>query len=262
MSEMLYRSGTFHRDVVDEETRTIELSFSSDTPVERAFGSEVLEHTEDAVDLMRLNSGAPLLLEHDRTQQIGVVERAYVDEEDKKGRAVVRFSRSQLGEEIFQDVRDGIRSLVSVGYQVARFVTEKADEGLDTYRAVSWQPLEISLVSVPADASVGVGRGAEESSAPSTPQEEKNMEEPQKEIRDESQEVVERNHEPQVRVEVRPDKRASEIAELGKRFDASSEAVEFIASGKSADDFKEFIMDRSATAPIEAAQGDDEIGMS
>ena len=262
MSEMLYRSGAIYRDVVDEETRTIELSFSSDTPVERAFGSEVLEHTAEAVDLMRLNSGAPLLLEHDRTQQIGVVERAYVDEEDKKGRAVVRFSRSQLGEEIFQDVRDGIRSLVSVGYQVARFVTEKADEGLDTYRAVSWQPLEISLVSVPADASVGVGRGADESPAPSTPMEEINMEEPMQEVREESPEVVERNHEPQVRVEVRPDKRASEIAELGKRFDASSEAVEFIASGKSADDFKEFIMDRSATAPIEAAQGDDEIGMS
>ena len=48
--EILYRTGTIYRDVVDEESRTIELLFSSDTPVERVFGNEVLEHTEDFVD--------------------------------------------------------------------------------------------------------------------------------------------------------------------------------------------------------------------
>ena len=79
--EILYRTGTIYRDVVDEEARTIELSFSSNAPVERMFSNEVLEHTEDAVDLNRLNTGAPLLLEHDRSQQVGVVERAWVDEE-------------------------------------------------------------------------------------------------------------------------------------------------------------------------------------
>ena len=66
--EILYRTGTIYRDVVDEESRTIELSFSSDTPVERVFGNEVLEHNEDSVDLERLNNSAPLLLEHDRSQ--------------------------------------------------------------------------------------------------------------------------------------------------------------------------------------------------
>ena len=139
--EILYRTGTIYRDVIDEESRTIELSFSSDAAVERVFGNEVLEHTEDSVDLERLNNSAPLLLEHDRNQQIGVVERAWVDTEDQKGRAVVRFSQSTLGQEIFQDVRDGIRQLVSVGYSVARFVTEKADEGLDTFRAASCRVL-------------------------------------------------------------------------------------------------------------------------
>ena len=90
--EILYRTGTIHRDVVDEEARTIELSFSSTTPMERMFGNEVLEHSEDAVDLHRLNTGAPLLLEHDRSQQVGVVERAWVDEGCRK--------RSHLGETI------------------------------------------------------------------------------------------------------------------------------------------------------------------
>ena len=258
-TEILYRTGTIYRDVVDEESRTVELSFSSESPVERVFGNEVLEHSDDAVDLERLNNAAPLLLEHDRSQQIGVVERAYIDEEDKKGRAVVRFSKSALGQEIFQDVRDGIRSLVSVGYSVARFAKEKAEEGLDTYRAVSWQPLEISLVSVPADASVGVGRSTEESSTPSTPQESKDMEN-ETQVREESNEVVERKPEPEVRVEVRADKRASEIAELGKRFDASEDAVEYIATGRSANEFKELIMERSAN--LEPIQGDTELGMS
>ena len=68
--EIPYRTGTIYRDVVDEESRTIELSFSSDAPVERVFGNEVLEHKEDSVDLERLNNSAPLLLEHDRSQQI------------------------------------------------------------------------------------------------------------------------------------------------------------------------------------------------
>ena len=66
---------------IDAEARTVELAFSSENPVERSFGNEVLSHDEGAADLSRLNDGAPLLLEHDRAQQIGVVERAWVDDE-------------------------------------------------------------------------------------------------------------------------------------------------------------------------------------
>ena len=230
---------------IDAEARTVELAFSSENPVERSFGNEVLSHDEGAADLSRLNDGAPLLLEHDRGQQIGVVERAWVDD-DRKGRATVRFSKSALGQEIFQDVQDGIRRLVSVGYSVSRFVSEKAEAGLDTLRAVDWQPLEVSLVSIPADNTVGVGRASEETA---THQQTKNMEE-------NTQNTVEESRE-SVRIEVRPDKRAEEIAALGKRFDAGDEAVAYIAEGKSADDFKDFLMNRQQKAePIVETQRD------
>ena len=248
-----YRSATIERaESIDADTRTVQLAFSSEEPVERSFGNEVLSHADGAVDLSRLNDGAPLLLEHDRGQQIGVVERAWVDDEDRKGRATVRFSQSAAAREIFQDVQDGIRRLVSVGYSVARFASEKADKGLDTLRAVDWQPLEISLVSIPADSTVGVGRAGEEQPTQLNKQPITKM--------DNEKNTVEDTRE-NVRVEVRPDKRAEEIAALGKRFDASSEAIAHIATGKSVDDFKDYLMNRQAEAqPVQIEQQTD-LGM-
>jgi len=143
---------------IEVEARTVELSFSSETPVERWFGSEVLAH-DGKVRLERLNAGAPLLVNHDSGDQVGVIEKAYVDGD--KARAVVRFSKSARGEEIFQDVVDGIRRLVSVGYRIHETKTEKKSGGVEVVRVTDWEPLEISLVAVPADASVGVGRAAE-----------------------------------------------------------------------------------------------------
>ena len=106
-ADLLYRNCRIEAESqIDPETRTVELSFSSETPVERSFGSEVLDHEPDSVDLQRINNAAPLLLEHDRSQQIGVVERAWIDEDEKKGRAIVRFSRSALADEIFNRAGD------------------------------------------------------------------------------------------------------------------------------------------------------------
>ena len=260
--DLLYRSAVIEReDKIDIEARTVELSFSSETPVERAFGNEVLDHQPESVDLARLDGGAPLLLEHDRSQQVGVIERAWLDEDEKKGRAIVRFSESQLGQEIFQDVQQKIRSMVSVGYTVARFAREKAEEGMETLRAVSWTPLEVSLVSIPADATVGVGRAAESIPAPET-QETPIMEETITESHEETVERVQEQPQPEVRIEVRPDKRATEIASLGEKFEAKDEAVRYISEGKSLDEFKNYLMERSASEPIEAKTGQDEIGMN
>ena len=163
-SGMLFRSFSIERSAISEgeDERTVELSFSSETPVEQYnwdYGRylEVLDHTPSSVDMSRLSARAPLLLEHERDEQIGVVEEASIV--DRKGKAKVRFSRNAKADEIFRDVKDGIRSLVSVGYRVTKLVVEKVEEtGLDTLRAMSWQPMEISIVSVPADFSVGVGR--------------------------------------------------------------------------------------------------------
>ncbi len=103
------------------------------------------------------------MIDHDVKNQVGVIEEVSVDETDRTGRAVVRFGRSVKAEEIFQDVTDGIRSNVSVGYQVDEMVLEKEEKDKpSTYRVTRWEPYEISLVSVPADINVGVGRSSEE----------------------------------------------------------------------------------------------------
>lgn len=146
---------------IDPEARTVELAFSSEAPVRRWYGDEILDHGKGSADLTRLNEGAPLLLGHgDSRSQIGVVEKAWIDK-DRVGRAQVRFSKSPLGEEIFQDVQDNIRRLVSVGYSVDEYRLEGEANGVETYRMTKWAPFEISIVSVPADPTVGVGRAKE-----------------------------------------------------------------------------------------------------
>ena len=139
-----------------ESERRVSMAISSEMPVERMGGMEILEHSADAIDLSFLNSGrAPLLLDHDPTQQIGVIESATLDESARKLRATVRFGKSGRASEVYDDVVDGIRGNVSVGYYVKK-VTREADGKM--YRAIAWQPLEVSVVSIPADSSVGVGR--------------------------------------------------------------------------------------------------------
>jgi HK97 family phage major capsid protein/HK97 family phage prohead protease len=158
-----YRSFTIERSAIDKDKRTIGISFSSEEPVERFWGVEILDHTIKAVNLRRLKRGGALLIDHDMKNQVGVIEEVSIDEADRKGRASVRFGRSAKAEEIFQDVIDGIRSNVSVGYQIDEVVLEKEEKNKPSiYRVTRWEPYEVSLVSVPADITVGVGRNDEE----------------------------------------------------------------------------------------------------
>lgn len=145
------RAGT-----VDDKARTVELTFSSEEPYQRWWGTEILDHRASSVRMARLNAGGALLMDHDSRDQVGVIERAWIN--GGKGHAVVRFGRSARAEEVFQDVKDGIRKLVSVGYRILELALEKSEGGQDFYRATDWEPYEISLVAVPADPSVGVGR--------------------------------------------------------------------------------------------------------
>ena len=161
---------------IDEEKRTVEIAFSSEEPYERAFGMEVLDHDPQSLRLDRLENGAAVLVNHDSDDQVGVVEAARVDG-DRRGRAVIRFSKSKRGQEIFQDVIDGIRSLVSVGYRIHKYdVTERNGEP-DLVKVTDWEPYELSLVSIPADPSVGVGRAeTNETPAPKVVEETKSIE--------------------------------------------------------------------------------------
>lgn len=174
LAETQKRSLRVERGHINEEERTVEMAFASDAPYERWWGVEILDCTAAAVNLERLNGRHPLLLNHDGRQQIGVVEKAWVDS-DRKCRALVRFSRSTLGQEIFQDVVDGIRELVSVGYSIDDMVLESRTDDTATYRVTKWTPFEVSIVPVPADASIGVGRSLATEAAPNAQPQETRM---------------------------------------------------------------------------------------
>ena len=153
------RAFLLDRAKADIEARTVELAFSSEQPYERWWGVEILDNTAPAVRLGRLSSAGPLLMDHDTRDQVGVIESVRIDA-DRVGRAVVRFGKSARAQEVWQDVQDGIRRNVSVGYAIHAAQLVETKEGVDTYRVTDWEPLEVSLVSVPADASVGIGRSA------------------------------------------------------------------------------------------------------
>lgn len=173
----LERAFLVKRDTIDAAARTVELAFASETPYERYWGIEILDCSPGAVRLDRLTSGGPLLCDHDTTDQIGVIESVQIGA-DRVCRAVVRFGKSVRASEVFQDVVDGIRRNVSVGYQIhaAQAVGPASNEDGEvemeeaaTYRITDWTPYEVSIVSCPADSSVGIGRSAEAIDSPVIP---------------------------------------------------------------------------------------------
>ena len=136
------------------EDRTYEFPFSSEFPVSRYFGNEILSHATDAADLSRLNDGAPLLFNHNPDRVIGVVEGARIDDKRRRGYARVRFSRNAFAQEILGDVKDGVLRNVSFGYSIDKM----EERGSGDFVATAWAPYEVSIVSVPADKTVGIGR--------------------------------------------------------------------------------------------------------
>lgn len=161
----------FEPSTFNADERTIELVWSAGAKVDRwrPRGWEIEEFEESLslepshVRLDRLNSGAPLLDNH-RTwggvrDVLGVVDRAWTAKGE--GRAVVRFSMRADVEDVVRDVRAGIIRNVSVGYRVHDFedLTEK-DAKKKHYRAVDWEPYEVSLVLIPADIQAGVRSAA------------------------------------------------------------------------------------------------------
>lgn len=154
-------------DEGDEENLELDLAFASETPVSRFFGSEELDLSPDAMRLARVDEGVvPLLADHEWSKTIGRVLGVTIGS-DRVARARVRFSRSAAARDVVQDVIDGIRQGVSFGYRVHEMeLVETRDDG-DRYRVTDFELYEISIVSVPADPSVGVHREADED-GPST----------------------------------------------------------------------------------------------
>lgn len=150
----------------EENSRKFILSFSSEEPYERCWGSEILDHSDGAVDLNRLNSIGVVLFNHKRDYVIGKVNKAWI--ENNRGYAEIEFDNDDASELIYQKVKSGTLKGVSVGYCIDSIeevgANKTSADGRFTgpcYIARKWQPYEISIVSVPADETVGVGRDAE-----------------------------------------------------------------------------------------------------
>lgn len=149
---------------VHDDSRTMTLSFASETPYERWFGPEVLCVDETSMDLQRFRDGVGcLLFNHDRDKVIGKIERAWVD--NYRAYADVTFDDDEFADVIFNKVKSGTLKGVSVGYCVGEYTEVRIDEGFaqgrikgPCYVASKWEPYEISIVSVPADTTVGVNR--------------------------------------------------------------------------------------------------------
>lgn len=148
----------------EEESRSFNLSFSSEEPYDRWYdGPEILDHSDGCTDLSRLNEIGVVLFNHNRDQVIGRIDKAWI--ENGRGYADITFDDDELSRKICKKVREGTLKGVSVGYKVTNweYVTEnkKSTDARFTgpcYIAKRWLPFEVSIVSIPADATVGVGR--------------------------------------------------------------------------------------------------------
>lgn len=147
--------------------RKFVLSFSSEEPYDRWCGTEILDHSDGAVDLTRLNEIGCLLFNHNRDKVLGKINRAWI--QDMRGMAEIEFDTDEGSELIYQKVRSGTLKGVSVGYQIDSWEevmpNKQSADGRFTGPADiarKWTPYEISIVSVPADPTVGVGRELEE----------------------------------------------------------------------------------------------------
>lgn len=155
----------------EKEAQRFALSFSSEKEVVRQgwFGPwrEVLGHGDGEVQMGRFESGRANMLEEHRGAPIGVIESAEIDRKSKKGRAEVRMSRTARGRDAAMDMEDETRTNTSVGYipKRARLIEEDEEKG-DLWRVTLWEPVELSLVGVPADETVGMGRSVRDGYPP------------------------------------------------------------------------------------------------
>lgn len=296
-----------------EKARTYEVAISSEEPVERYFGIEILSHDKDAVDLSRLSDGRhPLLVNHSTDDQIGVVESARLDD-DKILRGDVRFSRSARAQEIEQDVGDEIRTLISVGYEIISVQEKKTrDDGtvetrdltgeelaiemrskygsdwnraapqtradssdkLPVYVVNRWRPFEVSVVPIPADVRVGVGRAAgvgagnhddnDDNTAERTGDdlgENQETPKPAETIKQISQKGERKMETPSGKEA--EEKRRNEILEIGERYAKyikTTDISEALRADWSPDKFRDLVMDRMETQHTKRDAG--EIGMT
>jgi len=262
--EKLTREAQIENIRAEEEAREITLAFSSEEPVERWFGLEILRHDNGAPDFSRLESGvAGVLFAHGRDGNFGLmpvgrVIKAWVDPADNKGRATIQFDTDEKSELVWSKVQSGTLQGVSFGYTWGSHSYEYVEAGdissdgrfgpYDQDAAIvrKWSVLEISLEPIPADATVGVGRSIEEE--PEAPEEAGNDERSVVTVDEKETQVIK---EPEVNLdEVRAaavkaeQERNAEIVAIGLKHSVESERVQkWISEGVSVDAARKEILE-------------------
>jgi len=242
--QLLYREIQIDSSRADAKARTVEASFSSTEPVERYDGLEVLSHTESAIDMSRASQGLALLLNHDPTDSVGIVENIQTD--GSKLRGTLRFGNSQRAKEVWADVQDGIMKSLSVGYRVLD--TQIIDDINDqpAYMATRWQPYEASLVSIAADTTVGIGRSHTGTKVMTTETQTRSQQ------RKENKTVAEERE------------RTADILAIGSTMGVDTDLTNrFVRDGKSVDAFRAAILDMMGNGePFKASDDDFVLGLT
>ena len=259
---------------IDKENRTISFSVSSETPVDKFWGTEILSHEAGAIDTDRLTRGAvPFLKDHDRTNVIGKITTFAV--RDHRLYATAKISKRADAQDVFDDIADGIRSNISVGYRPLDISLKSRDEkGHETFVINKWAVYEISTVGIPADATVGVNRSAtiEEFEVVVNESEvtkiepvfnQQNMPDVQQPSQTNQITTVESPNQAQLD-NVRDAERARvrEILQLGERHGFQKQAEEALYSGKAPADFRAFILDEQVRTAEKTAIGSNPLGMN
>lgn len=223
-------------------------SVSSEYPCDRWYGTEILDHSPESIDLTDFNDGAPVLFDHNTSKIVGVVEEPYLS--DRKLGIKMRFGNTAIADEVYQNCVDGIIKKVSIGYSIQEMKLD--DPKNDVYRATKWKPMETSFVAIPADPTVGIGRSGANVEYDvnilddNIEREIQEIPQPQEPIRSEIEMSVTLN-EPSVD-DVR------EILMMGKRYDDLALANELVQANVSLADAKTRFLDklneRSKQSPI------------
>ena len=244
----------------NSESRTIELSFSSETPVRRWFGDEILLHDSGAVDLSRLQEIGVVLFNHDSDKPIGAVLSVELDEAERRCKATITLDTDEQSELIYQKIRSGTLKGVSVGYRIWEYMELEANEVSSDGRftgsatiATRWEPYEISIVSVPADADVGVGRQIEktlknEGDAEIMPKKNENVQVEESVQNDNNAREAEPTNVTQEEAVQAERQRTVEIAALCRNFDM--DADEYIRSGTSVEEVNKLLLMALLCVPV------------
>ncbi len=265
-AQNLERSISLERAAIDVEKRTVPLSFSSETTEVVRWGDvEILDHSPGACNLTRINDIGVLLFNHNTDMPIGGIGSAVITER-RRGEAIARFDADDESDKYFQKVVGGTLKAVSVRYSVQQWEKVEVNTLSSCGRfkgpcwiARKWTPLEISIVSVPADADVGVGRSAEDgvsrSDKENNKRSDRNMPPEETTLTTGTLPATDQDRSQQPPAAVDPQRaaadavtaernRTAEITALCRSFDLAPD--EFIASGATVDVARKAVLERLA----------------